>query len=96
LIDNIFVLSSRNGKYPALMGQMPSRSGISADYGNGKLSEIKKSALLYKTGAITSITGSVWPADDLTDPAAVHTFSHLSASIALSKKKSKRRFISLH
>jgi F-type H+-transporting ATPase subunit beta len=28
------------------------------------------------------------PADDLTDPAAVHTFSHLSASIVLSRKKS--------
>jgi len=27
------------------------------------------------------------PADDLTDPAAVHTFSHLSATIALSRKK---------
>jgi F-type H+-transporting ATPase subunit beta len=27
------------------------------------------------------------PADDLTDPAAVHTFSHLSASIVLSRKK---------
>jgi len=27
------------------------------------------------------------PADDLTDPAAVHTFSHLSASIVLSRKR---------
>ena len=27
------------------------------------------------------------PADDLTDPAAVHAFSHLSASIVLSRKK---------
>jgi F-type H+-transporting ATPase subunit beta len=28
------------------------------------------------------------PADDFTDPAAVHTFSHLSASIVLSRKRS--------
>jgi F-type H+/Na+-transporting ATPase subunit beta len=27
------------------------------------------------------------PADDMTDPAAVHTFSHLSASIVLSRKR---------
>jgi len=27
------------------------------------------------------------PADDLTDPAAVHTFSHLSTSIVLSRKR---------
>jgi F-type H+-transporting ATPase subunit beta len=27
------------------------------------------------------------PADDFTDPAAVHTFAHLSASIVLSRKK---------
>jgi F-type H+-transporting ATPase subunit beta len=28
------------------------------------------------------------PADDFTDPAAVHTFAHLSASIVLSRKRS--------
>jgi F-type H+-transporting ATPase subunit beta len=28
------------------------------------------------------------PADDFTDPAAVHTFSHLSASLVLSRKRS--------
>ena len=27
------------------------------------------------------------PADDLTDPAAVHAFSHLSASVVLSRKR---------
>jgi F-type H+-transporting ATPase subunit beta len=36
--------------------------------------------------AITSIQAVYVPADDLTDPAAVHTFSHLSASIVLSRK----------
>jgi F-type H+-transporting ATPase subunit beta len=32
------------------------------------------------------------PADDFTDPAAVHTFSHLSASIALSRKRASEGF----
>jgi len=39
------------------------------------------------TGAITSIQAVYVPADDFTDPAAVHTFGHLSASIVLSRKK---------
>jgi F-type H+-transporting ATPase subunit beta len=38
-------------------------------------------------GAITSIQAVYVPADDFTDPAAVHTFSHLSASIVLSRQR---------
>ncbi|MBA7713881.1 ATP synthase subunit beta [subsurface metagenome] len=38
-------------------------------------------------GAITSVQAVYVPADDFTDPAAVHTFGHLSASIVLSRKK---------
>ena len=32
------------------------------------------------------------PADDFTDPAATHTFSHLSASIVLSRKRASQGF----
>jgi len=32
------------------------------------------------------------PADDLTDPSAVHTFGHLSASIVLSRKRASEGF----
>ena len=39
------------------------------------------------TGAITSVQAVYVPADDFTDPSAVHTFSHLSASIVLSRKR---------
>ena len=38
-------------------------------------------------GAITSIQAVYVPADDFTDPAAVHTFSHLSATLVLSRKR---------
>jgi F-type H+-transporting ATPase subunit beta len=38
-------------------------------------------------GAITSIQAVYVPADDFTDPAAVHIFSHLSASIVLSRER---------
>lgn len=38
-------------------------------------------------GAITSIQAVYVPADDFTDPAAAHIFSHLSASVVLSRKR---------
>jgi len=42
------------------------------------------------TGDITSIQAVYVPADDFTDPAAVHTFSHLSASIVLSRQRASQ------
>lgn len=52
-----------------------------------ELSQLEERIANTDTGAITSIQAVYVPADDLTDPAAVHTFSHLSASIVLSRKK---------
>jgi F-type H+-transporting ATPase subunit beta len=40
--------------------------------------------------AITSIQAVYVPADDFTDPAAVHVFSHLSASIVLSRDRASQ------
>ena len=68
------------------MGQMPSRLGYQPTMGT-ELSELEERIAYTDAGAITSIQAVYVPADDLTDPAAVHTFSHLSASIALSRKK---------
>jgi F-type H+-transporting ATPase subunit beta len=69
-----------------LMGQMPSRLGYQPTMGN-ELSGLEERIANTDTGAITSIQAVYVPADDLTDPAAVHTFSHLSASIVLSRKR---------
>ena len=52
-----------------------------------ELSRLEERIANTDTGAITSIQAVYVPADDLTDPAAVHTFSHLSASIVLSRKR---------
>jgi F-type H+-transporting ATPase subunit beta len=51
------------------------------------LSALEERIANTDTGAITSIQAVYVPADDFTDPAAVHTFSHLSASIVLSRKR---------
>ena len=68
------------------MGQMPSRLGYQPTMGT-ELSGLEERIANTDTGAITSIQAVYVPADDLTDPAAVHTFSHLSASLVLSRKR---------
>ncbi len=52
-----------------------------------ELSQLEERIANTDSGAITSIQAVYVPADDFTDPAAVHTFSHLSASIVLSRKR---------
>jgi F-type H+-transporting ATPase subunit beta len=52
-----------------------------------ELSQFEERIANTDAGAITSIQAVYVPADDFTDPAAVHTFSHLSASIVLSRKR---------
>jgi F-type H+-transporting ATPase subunit beta len=68
------------------MGNMPSRLGYQPTMGT-ELSGLEERIANTDTGAITSIQAVYVPADDFTDPAAVHTFSHLSASIVLSRKR---------
>ena len=86
LIDNIFRFIQAGMEVSGLMGQMPSRLGYQPTMGT-ELSELEERIANTDTGAITSIQAVYVPADDFTDPAAVHTFSHLSASIVLSRKR---------
>lgn len=71
------------------MGQMPSRLGYQPTMGT-ELAQLEERIANTNTGAITSIQAVYVPADDFTDPAAVHTFSHLSASIVLSRKRASQ------
>jgi len=86
LIDNIFRFIQAGSEVSGLMGQMPSRLGYQPTLGT-ELSGLEERIANTDTGAITSIQAVYVPADDFTDPAAVHTFSHLSASIVLSRKR---------
>jgi F-type H+-transporting ATPase subunit beta len=86
LMDNIFRFIQAGMEVSGLMGQMPSRLGYQPTLGT-ELSGLEERIANTDTGAITSIQAVYVPADDLTDPAAVHTFSHLSASIVLSRKR---------
>jgi F-type H+-transporting ATPase subunit beta len=86
LIDNIYRFIQAGMEVSGMMGQMPSRLGYQPTMGT-ELSQLEDRIANTDTGAITSIQAVYVPADDFTDPAAVHTFSHLSASIVLSRKR---------
>jgi F-type H+-transporting ATPase subunit beta len=86
LIDNIFRFIQAGMEVSGLMGQMPSRLGYQPTMGT-ELAQLEERIANTNTGAITSIQAVYVPADDFTDPAAVQTFSHLSASIVLSRKR---------
>jgi F-type H+-transporting ATPase subunit beta len=86
LIDNIFRFIQAGSEVSGLMGQMPSRLGYQPTMGT-ELAGLEERIANTQNGAITSIQAVYVPADDFTDPAAIHTFSHLSASIVLSRKR---------
>lgn len=86
LIDNIFRFIQAGSEVSGLMGQMPSRLGYQPTMST-ELAGLEERIANTDNGAITSIQAVYVPADDFTDPAAVHTFSHLSASIVLSRKR---------
>src|SRR6266540_1422498 len=86
LIDNIFRFIQAGMEVSGLMGQMPSRLGYQPTMGT-ELSQLEERIANTDHGAITSIQAIYVPADDFTDPAAVHAFSHLSASVLLSRKR---------
>ncbi len=86
LVDNIFRFIQAGAEVSGLMGQMPSRLGYQPTMGT-ELAALQERIANTESGAITAIQAVYVPADDFTDPAAVHTFSHLSASIVLSRQR---------
>ena len=85
LIDNIFRFVQAGSEVSGLMGQIPSRVGYQPTLAT-ELAELEERICSTQSGAITSIQAVFVPADDFTDPAAVHIFGHLSSSIVLSRK----------
>ena len=86
LIDNIFRFIQAGSEVSGLMGQLPSRLGYQPTLGT-ELAGLEERICNTESGAITSVQAVYVPADDFTDPSAVHTFGHLSASIVLSRKR---------
>lgn len=89
LIDNIFRFIQAGSEVSGLMGRIPSRVGYQPTLGT-ELAGLEERICNTAAGAITSIQAVYVPADDFTDPAATHTFAHLSASIVLSRKRASQ------
>ncbi len=91
LIDNIFRFIQAGSEVSGLLGQIPSRVGYQPTLAT-ELSALEERICSTASGSISSIQAVYVPADDFTDPAAVHTFGHLSASIVLSRKRASQGF----
>lgn len=89
LIDNIFRFVQAGSEVSGLLGQIPSRVGYQPTLAT-ELAELEERICSTSSGAITSVQAVYVPADDFTDPAAVHTFGHLSASVVLSRKRASQ------
>lgn len=86
LIDNVFRFVQAGSEVSGLLGRMPSRVGYQPTLAT-ELAALEERIASTRNGSITSIQAVYVPADDFTDPAAAHIFSHLSASVVLSRKR---------
>jgi F-type H+-transporting ATPase subunit beta len=86
LIDNIFRFIQAGMEVSGLMGHLPSRVGYQPSLATD-LAELQERICTTASGAITSVQAVYVPADDFTDPSAVHAFSHLSSTVVLSRRR---------
>ncbi len=91
LIDNIFRFIQAGMELSGLMGRLPSRLGYQPTMAT-ELAALEERIASTQKASITSIQAVYVPADDLTDPSAVHTFSHFSGTIVLSRKRAGEGF----
>ncbi len=89
LIDNIFRFIQAGSEVSGLMGYIPSHVGYQPTLAT-ELAELEERICSTRGGSITSVQAVYVPADDFTDPAVSHTFSHLSASVVLSRKRASQ------
>lgn len=83
-IDNIFRYSQAGSEVSALLGRMPSAVGYQPTLAD-EMGRLQERITSTQKGSITSVQAVYVPADDLTDPAPATTFTHLDASIVLSR-----------
>ncbi|HOO75856.1 MAG TPA: F0F1 ATP synthase subunit beta, partial [Tepiditoga sp.] len=87
-IDNIFRFVQAGSEVSALLGRMPSAVGYQPTLASD-MGQLQERITSTKDGSITSVQAVYVPADDITDPAPATTFSHLEATIVLSRKLSE-------
>jgi len=84
-IDNVFRFVQAGSEVSALLGRMPSAVGyqptLAAD-----IAALEERITSTRKGSITSVQAVYVPADDLTDPAPATIFTHLDATVVLSRE----------
>jgi len=83
-VDNIFRYAMAGMEIGAVLGKVPSELGYQATL-EKDLAEIEERIRSGLGGSVTSVQAVYVPADDITDPAVVAIFSHLDASLVLSR-----------
>ena len=83
-IDNIFRYTMAGMEIGATLGKVPSELGYQATL-EYDLALLQERIQANENNAITSLQAVYVPADDLTDPGVVSIFSHLDASLVLSR-----------
>ena len=83
-VDNIYRYTLAGTEVSALLGRMPSAVGYQPTLAQ-EMGQLQERVTSTKTGSITSIQAVYVPADDLTDPSPATTFSHLDATVVLSR-----------
>jgi F-type H+-transporting ATPase subunit beta len=84
-IDNIFRFTQAGSEVSALLGRMPSAVGYQPTLAT-EMGELQERITSTRKGSITSVQAIYVPADDLTDPAPATAFSHLDATVVLSRQ----------
>ena len=84
-IDNIFRFTQAGSEVSALLGRMPSAVGYQPTLAT-EMGDLQERITSTKKGSITSVQAIYVPADDLTDPAPATAFSHLDATVVLSRQ----------
>lgn len=84
-VDNIYRYTLAGTEVSALLGRIPSAVGYQPTLAE-EMGVLQERITSTKTGSITSIQAVYVPADDLTDPSPATTFSHLDATIVLSRQ----------
>lgn len=84
-VDNVFRFTQAGSEVSALLGRIPSAVGYQPTLST-EMGKMQERITSTNKGSITSVQAVYVPADDLTDPAPATTFSHLDATIVLSRQ----------
>jgi F-type H+-transporting ATPase subunit beta len=87
----VFRYVQAGSEVSALLGRLPSAVGYQPTLAS-EMGRLQERIVSTQRGAITAVQAIYVPADDLTDPAPAATFSHIDATIVLSRTLASQGF----